>query len=330
MCEFSEVTTTPIMIFEGVIAAGTAFAIWYLPRLINDVLRRYAIIATAVLLFEIFTSPMWVNANLGPWAYLYKDISWILTIGWSTMILSVVVLIDHHFASRSVRWRFAGYLVCLTVIVIICEYAVLKLGVRSYSPEVTNTLIGVAIGGVPIEVLYYVPVFMSLIICFYKFWALYLDDELIVPVHRFHWRRNLLISFVGVLLFELMIEPMVVNQNFPNWSYIYNDISILMTGFWMLLIAVIVSAVDRYQIDQNIPLRYATYLILVFVAALPLEAWFINHGYRVYGPSAESDFSGVLMPYFQTPVEVALAIPIYLALVIPFIKYWQIVLNNHD
>ncbi len=70
------------------------------------------------------------------------------------------------------------------------------------------------------------------------------------------------------------------------------------------------------------------YLAVVGVIVLPIEAWFINNGFRLYGPSAVANFSGFNTAITNVPVEVAFAIPLYLALVIAFTKYWELGLGG--
>ncbi|MBI1880259.1 MAG: hypothetical protein HYR94_18905, partial [Chloroflexi bacterium] len=275
-------------------------------------------------IFELFTAPMWHNYHLGQWAYIYQDVSWILTIGWSTLILSTIILVD-HFLTRLREWqRFALYLVSLTILVFIFEAIVIALGIRSYAPEVEAVLLGPHLVNVPIEGLYYIPVFTALVIGFYKYWSLVLDDELVVPVKKRKWLATLVISIVGVFLFELMIEPMVVNANLPAWSYVYRDVSFLMTGLWVAIIWLSIYLVDRLFIHLNLVWRFLIYLGVIGILVLPIESWFINHGYRLYGPSATANFTGFKTIITQIPVEVAFAIPLYLALVITFIRYWEI------
>jgi hypothetical protein len=59
-----------------------------------------------------------------------------------------------------------------------------------------------------------------------------------------------------------------------------------------------------------------------------VESWLIVNGYRVYGPSAVNNFTGFVTPITNVPVEVAFAIPCYMALIIAFIRYWEIILDN--
>lgn len=330
MYEFDKVATTPIIVFEIVTIIASAAMVFFLSKFKSKILVRFGVVAIGVLIFEMFTAPMWHNIKLGEWAYLYKDVSWILTIGWSAMILSVVVLTDHYLHKFSQPRRFGIYLIALTLIVLVAEYVVQQLGVRQYSEEVKAALVGVYFGGVPIEIGYYVAVFMSLIIGFYKYWSFKIDDELMVPVIKIKWLRKFLLALVAVLLFELMIEPMVVNANFPDWSYIYRDITFLMTGLWIVLIWVTTIVIDRYLISWDLLPRFMAYLVVLGLAVLPIESWFINNGYRVYGQSASNNFSGFTTPITGVPIEVAFAIPLYMALIISFIRFWEISLDNRN
>ena len=328
LCAFDKTATSAIITFEVVVIIATIAAIWGLSHLKDKLWQRYLIMAIGVFLFEFFTSPMWNNYKLGPWAYVYQDVSWVLTLGWTTLILTTVILIDKFFASLRTWQRFGLYLLFLTVAVLILESIVVNLGIRSYAPEVQAVFLGYKVFGVNIEVFYYVPVFMTLVISFYKYWSLVLDQDLIIPVKKRRWLGSLVLSILGIFLFELMIEPMVVNTNLPSWSYIYRDVSILMTGLWVLLIWLAIYIVDRFFIHLDLAPRFVIYLGVIAILILPLEAWFINNGFRVYGPSATANFTGFTTVITNIPVEVSAAIPLYLALVIAFIRYWEMGLSH--
>jgi len=324
-CDFDKVASLPIILFEVFVLVGSVGALFVLGKLTNHVLKRFFVVLAGVLIFEVFTSPMWLNYKLGPWAYIYQDVSWVLGVGWSALILTIVTAVDHIFSRWSTGRRFALYLVALTALVFVLEAIVVGLGIRRYSPEVLETVIGVFVAGVPLEALYYVPVFMTLVICLYKYWAFRIDGVLLVPSGRTNWGRNLLLTAGGVLLFELMIEPMVVNANFPSWSYIYNDITFVMTGLWVVLISLATIAVDRFFVHWSIRRRFVAYILAVGALALPLESVFIRAGYRVYGPSAEANFTGFVTPITNVAAEIAFAIPLYMALIIAFVRFWEIV-----
>jgi len=191
-----------------------------------------------------------------------------------------------------------------------------------------EVLSGIKIFEAPIETLYYVPVFSSLIIGFYKYWSIILDQKLVTPIRKRKWLRDFGIAFIVVFLFELMIEPMVKNTNLPTWSYIYRDVSFLMTGGWILIIWLAVSLVDKFF--QVLPLfeRFFLYIFVGMVLTIPIEGYLMRNGYREYGQSSIDNFSGFMTPFSQIPIEVAFAIPFYLALIMSSIRYWMYVLDE--
>jgi hypothetical protein len=330
ICNFDKTPTTAIIIFEVVVLLGSAIALLFLSRLKEKIGLRFLITAIGILIFELFTAPMWHNFRMGWWAYFYRDVSWILTIGWSAMILTVVLSVDQVLSQLAEWKRFLVYLAILMVLVSGLEILVVNLGIRSYAPEVLESSVNVFIAGVPlVDVLYYTPVFTGLVIGFYKYWSWSIDNILLIPVKQQKWWRNLLISFLAVFLFEIMVEPMVQNQNLPQWSYVFRDISILMTGLWILIVWIATNLIDQFLLSTNPTLRFLVTLLVTGIFALPLESLFILTGLRVYGPSAIANFTGILTPVTKIPVEVAFAIPCYMALVISFIEYWETLLDNH-
>ena len=320
---FDKTPTPGIVTIEVLILGLSCYALCFLQKFTNKIFLRAGIIAAGIFIFEMFTSPMWLNAHMGWWAYLYQDISWILTIGWTALILTVVTLVDHRFQKMSGWKRFGLYLSVLTPVVFLLQMLMVNVGIRTYSPEVQQTISGIKIAGAPIEALYYVPVFMSLVIGFYKFWSLSVARIPVVPPGRLPWLRTLGLPALGVLLFELMIEPMVHNENFPSWSYVYHDITFLMTGLWIAVVWISILLVERFLPHWSLVQRFMLYLLVTAAIATPVEAWFIDHGYRVYGPSCQAIYSGIRIPGTQVPVEVAFAIPLYFALVIGFVRYGE-------
>ncbi len=325
---FEESANLNTILFEVFVLGGSLAAFLVSMRIVDRLWLRFLIAGSAVFVFELFTGPMWINERLGPWAYIIHDVSWILTIGWTALILSVVILVDHFLSDWSEKKRIPVYLGILLALVIILETIVVNLGIRSYAPEVLEATTGFTVLGVPIEILYYVPVFTGLVITFYKYWSFVIDGEVLIPVKKRKWLRAIGIAFVAVFLFELMVEPMVVNANFPAWSYIFHDISFLLTGLWVLLIALGAVIAERFLLPFPIPLRFVVGVLLIGAFALPVESWLVVHGYRVYGQSAVDRFSGFTTPISGVASEVAFAIPCYLALIVAFIRYWEITLDN--
>ena len=100
-CAFEKAATPATLIFQIVVFTAVGVGLWFLNKIQTQILVRFGIVAVGVLIFELFTAPMWRNAHLGQWAYLYHDVSWILTIGWSIIFLGVVEVVDKLLP----RWR---------------------------------------------------------------------------------------------------------------------------------------------------------------------------------------------------------------------------------
>jgi hypothetical protein len=145
----------------------------------NDkIYRRFGLAVLAVLLFEYFTHPLWINANLQPWAYIYLDVSWIITLCWVDLIL-VSMAIGEHMLPKAKEWKkFIFTMVLITISGLYLEWLFLRLGIREY-PEVIQEYLAASfrIGNVvPIVELLYIPTFMALIIGFVKYWELALGS----------------------------------------------------------------------------------------------------------------------------------------------------------
>lgn len=322
---FDRRATLPIVSFEVAVLLAAAAGCLILARMFDRLWLRLLITAASVLVFELFTGPMWINERMGPWAYLYLDVSWILTIGWSVLILGVVTLVDRFLPHWSQTRRFFAYLAVLTPVVLALEILVVTLGIRSYSPEVRAATCGATLAGAPVEILFYVPVFVSLIITSYKYWSFVIDGTLARPGGPRNWWRSLVIAAIGVFLFEVMIEPMIENRNFPAWSYVFHDISLVLTGGWVLLLATGAVVVDRVFAHFPPPARFGAAVLTIGFAALVLESWLAINGYRVYGPSMEACFTGFRTPLTNVATEIAYGIPCYLSLIVAFIRFWEIV-----
>jgi hypothetical protein len=316
--------TPEVALFELAIVVAAVLVYRYLSARVLRLRLHFGLVAIGVFLLEFFTGPMWRSENLGWWAYVYSDVTWIFTIAWTTMILCTVYGVD-SLARRSPSWqRFVLYVLVLTPLALVFDSLNKALGIRLYSPEVLEAAGPgrIPILDVPAAGIYYVPVFMTLVLSFYKHWLPAIEPggmerRRVSPVRRF------VLIAVAVLMFEVIVEPMATNQNFPSWSYVFHDITIIMTGLWVVLVAVCTLAVDRLLPNIDFRLRFGAYLALITIIATPIEGWFINAGYRVYGPSATADFVGIRTLIGDLPIEVVAAIPLYMALVIAFVRYWD-------
>ena len=316
--------TPEIVLFEVAVLVAAVLTYRFLNARVLRARQHFGLIAVGVFVLEFFTAPMWENRNLGVWAYVYSDVSWIFTLAWSTLILLIIYAVDVRIRPPQAWQRFALYLLILTPITLVLDGFVGALGIRAYSPEVLAAAGPgrIPVLNVPIAGLYYVPVFMTLLLSFYKHWLPVIEPGG-APAGRSSLIRQLLLTAAAVFLFEIVVEPMADNVGFPAWSYVFHDITIIMTGLWVVLVIVCTTAVDRVLRGMDYRLRFGAYLVLIALIATPIEGWFIQAGFRVYGPTATAEFLGIRTLIGNLPVEVVAAIPLYLSLVIAFVRCWD-------
>jgi hypothetical protein len=329
-CSFDKTPTTGTILYQLFILTVTIMILLILSRFKKNILKHYFVMVLGAFIFEFFTAPMWLNLHLGEWAYIYHGVSWVLTIGLASMTLASVVLVEVWFPKLKETIRYFLSVIILWPIMISVEKFVGFLGIRGYAPETVKAFDSTVIPSIDMSwlAILYLPLFFMLIIAFYKYFSFYLDKKPVIPMNKGKFGRNLIISFVGVLLFELLVGAMVDNIGFPSWSYIWRDITLLLSGAWVLTILIAAWLVDKYFINKNLIEKFILYLAFSTIIIAPLESWLIHSGHRVYLPSTVANFSGFTVPILNIPVEVIFAVPFYLALTVAFIRYWAIIIDN--
>lgn len=336
-CQFDKSPTTGIFIFELLIVAVAAVLLVLLVTHKNyDLLKRFGRIAGGVLIFEIFTQPLWNSYRLGIASYLYVDVSWVLTLGWSLILFFSWVVADRFVYGTKKKKKgqeIQSFFLTLLISVIaglIGEQIVLALGIRSYSPEVQSILTGIALPltQVPVEAIFYMPVFMTLVLSFAKYWEIVFGKIPLVPQKRIVNCKSFLIAFIGVFLYEVMNAPAVRNVGWPSWSYAFYDVNLLRIAIWVLVLAIGGSIIHRLFIHTHAAVQFIASMFILTLITVPIEGWLVSSGMRQYGESLKAGFSGYHIPGTNLPGELLFAIPLYLALIIAFVRYWVSVWEN--
>jgi hypothetical protein len=162
------------MIFEIIILVLTISLLIYLYSKNKDSLKFYIFIAVGVLLFEYFTQALWINRNLESWAYLYLDVSWILTIMWADVIIFTLFLVERFNAKSTELKKFFTSVALVTIFVMAIEWILIRTGVRWYPEAIlklydsTPRLFGI----MPLHEIIYVFSFIGLILAFAKYWQI--------------------------------------------------------------------------------------------------------------------------------------------------------------
>ena len=137
----------------------------------KNVTRKFIILFFGVLFFEIISEPMWLNPGFDKWAYIYGDVTWIFTLGWLSVYMTSMILIDYFYGRLSAAKRFFMYILVAEAFIIPMETFLIQSGVRGYASVLLNNLSGILIPytQMPLEALLAFPMFTALIITFYKY-----------------------------------------------------------------------------------------------------------------------------------------------------------------
>lgn len=159
-------------LFEILVILASIIVYYILQLKDKSLWKKFTITFVGVLLFEYFTQALWFNKNLESWAYLYLDVSWIITLGWTFIILASIAIIDSFCNKYSEKKRYVFSILLASAVGFIAEALVRNIGIREYAARTQEFLSGVQLLSVPIEAFYYIPVFMALIIAFKKYWEI--------------------------------------------------------------------------------------------------------------------------------------------------------------
>lgn len=128
------------------------------------------------------------------------------------------------------------------------------------------------------------------------------------------------ILLLGVFLFQIMSEPMWVN-NLNSWTYIYGNVSWIIALEWVSIFFAGFLITDR--LFGKVPEKNKFWLNLVFVTIILVivESILYVNGIREYAELLTNTFSGLSIPFTSVPLEVLLTAPLISALIIPFYRY---------
>ena len=159
------------LLFELVVILVSIILYYCLKKIgYKNVGKRFIFLFIGIFLFEIMAEPMWINKGLDSWAYVYGNVSWILTLGWLDIFLVSMLIVDKLCNKTAEKVKFWWYLVVVTIITTPIESWLLNSGLRAYDSALTTTFSGILIPltSVPIEIMLAVPIIAALVIPFYK------------------------------------------------------------------------------------------------------------------------------------------------------------------
>lgn len=284
---------------------------WQWRRLVS-----FGLTFVGVTSFELLTWSLWKIQYLWSRAYSFRDISWLL----SLLRTSLIVLVDHVIWHH--KWHHASKIVTIAWLFALFVYYLNATWIITYEYEAQNAIIAM-IWPVPLNILYYIPLWVLAVYGFKKYFDLWL-------FHKYEWSftlptfKALLIAFFAVLGGQFLLEPVVQYTSLPQFWYIYKDIHIFITLIWVVIFVVVNLLVNT--IFKKLPL-FSRYWYAVFFASLlggTMHSYLIKHNILSFSMSAlathtkNSIYIGDTWLTSMTLVSTIL----FVSLMIASIKFW--------
>jgi uncharacterized membrane protein YoaK (UPF0700 family) len=322
LCGFDK-TLTPASFVAILLVFSGAAIYFYFFRKTTHLWKRLLIMCVTVLCIEVFTAPMWNNMHLGSFGYVYGDISWIVTLRWGLLFSSLLFFVRSMLRKEGNVQHAACVALLATPLIVAIEIMATDAGIRSYAPEIYASSISfLPWTRIPVEILYYAPVFSFLSTTAYLFWEAFVDEIPIIPFRNADLLRRGLIGFGVILCMELVIDPLT-RQYYPAWTNIYHDVSIIPIFVWMGGLYFANLIVHEFIPGYPTQVRFIIVILLSCVAMVPYETFVYTSGFKIYEQSVVANFSGFKSHFLRIPIEVFFAIPLYLSLVYAPIRYLQ-------
>lgn len=165
--------------FEVGVILLTLLTLFILNKSNSHTMRRFGLAVIGVFLFEYFTHPLWINQNLQSWAYLYLDVSWVITLCWVNLIMISMAIVEYMLPKLSELKKFVSLLGLITIGGLYLEWFFLRLDIRKYPAAIQEYIDATyrIAGVVPIIEILYIPTFMGLVIGFIKYWEISLSQK---------------------------------------------------------------------------------------------------------------------------------------------------------
>ena len=139
--------------------------------------------------------------------------------------------------------------------------------------------------------------------------------------------RRFALACAAVLLFEYFTQALWINKNMASWSYLYLDVNWILTIGWAGIIVVCLQIIELYFPNLNELTRYIYSVLLVGIVGFFAEWVVVGLGIREYPPGVQESLSGIMLGYGKVPIEALYYIPVFMALMIAFVRYWEISLS---
>lgn len=318
---FSPALTSAAIVFEVFVGLLTLLIVLYGTTHYRFFLWRFFALVFGVFCFEWLTGAIWNISWLGSYAYIYGDISWVMTLAWSSILFGIKFMHDTLVKNKNLLKEFL-YIVLWGSILLGLLIIILKdAWIFSYSKTMQETLsTAPMIFGRPLESLLYIPTFIFTVYSFYKYWELAMYDKRLFSDYTIHPGKDILVAWVIVCLIWYLMHPLL--EMTLGWTIL------MIIGYiaWLIIVSYIINSIRDYPLFQrNI---WGVFLFSVWGVWLlnsMIGLWFVGISESVKDTYAVETFQ---IPWLNITDVEFIGVILFSCLLIAVIKYFKIVTTN--
>ena len=334
---FSKELTTAAMQFEIGLAIVLLWIMIYGILNYRFFVWKFLALAFWVFFFEWLTWALWINSNLWQSAYIHNDLSWVLTLAWASIIMTVKFVYDKIHSKtpcalaltplkKSKHFGLIREFTMITVISSILWWLFViylkAIWVFSYSPEMQKVIDSwMSVFGRPLEAVIYLPVFMFTVYSFFKYWELAMQNKQLFINYSVNLKKDLIISAIVIALIGYLMHPLLIITSL--WAYIILFIGYIIN---LYLTNLLISKIDY----TSLFMRFVAWTFVFTTITTIGFSFFVWFWLIEISQSIKDTYTinTIQIPYLSiTDVEWAW-IYLFSFLMIAMIKYFKVIANN--
>lgn len=287
-------------------------------------LWRFFALLFWVLCFESLTWALWINNNLWSYSYIYNDVSWIMTLTWSSMIMLFKFIFDRFCQKWNLLREFLFVIIFSSITGLSLLIYLKNIWVFSYSSEMQQIVSSwFTIFWRPLEALLYFPVFIFTVYSFYKYWELAMYNKNLFKSYKINYWKDLIIGGITIALIWYLMHPLLETNNVLNYLFLL---------FSLILILIVTNYVINVWRNLHLFIRFLLGSFVYAIWSLIVLQLFLSNKLISFSQSILNTFAWETPSIeYITIADVGWGWVLVLAyFIISIVKYFKIVSLNKD
>lgn len=319
----SELTTQSIY-FEIWLFLFSLLILIYWIKNYRFFLWRYFALFFWVFLFEILTSSLWLIEHLWILSYINGDVSIIMSILWTNMIVWARFGYDKLYKTSTLKTEYAFVVIVSTLLWLSLVSWLKIIWVFSYSKEMLQVVESwILIFGKPLEAIIYFPIFIFTVYSFYKYWELAMFDKKLFENYAISFGKDILIAIGVIIGLWYLLHPLLIVKNTMDYAY-------LILSF--IIILILTNGIILLIKHMSLFIRFLFWSIFFTTASSIILNYFLVNHLVVLSESMKNTYTNktIFIPGLQITDSEFAGLVILSYLIIAVVKYFKIVTDSKD